>query len=278
MAAIDTHVHLASPDGDRYPRQPMDVGSPWWHRDGYSADEVLATVTGAGVAGLLAVQAVGVYGYDNAYVVDAAARHPDRVRAVVAVDMDRPDPAADVRREGGRPGVVGVRLFAVAPGSSWVGTHRGRAAVEAVADLGLTLVLTVFQAQLAVLRPLLEARPSLGVAIDHCAFPDLADGVIAADQPVLTLADLPQVALKVSSHLFGSLGGDGDPAPLIDQLVRRFGPDRLLWGSDFPQTAHSSYAELVAQGRRAVRHLDPADQAAVLGDNAASRFDLHPPE
>ena len=277
MGPIDTHVHLASPDQDRYPRHPMDVGSPWWHRAGYSADEVLATVTGAGVAGLLAVQAVGVYGYDNAYVVDAAAQHPDRVRAVVAVDMEGPDPAADVVREAGRPGVVGVRLFAVTPGSSWVGTARGRAAVEAVADLGLTLVLTVFQAQLAVLRPLLEARPSLGVALDHCAFPALVDGVVAPDQPVLTLAELPQVALKVSSHLFGSLGGDGDPAPLVDQLARCFGPDRLLWGSDYPQTAHSSYAALVDEGRRAVRHLDPAHQAAVLGDNAADRFGLHPP-
>ena len=181
----------------------------------------------------------------------------------------------------GRPtglGSSGSGSFAVVPGSGWVGTDRARVAVDVVADLGVTLVLTVFQAQLAALRPLLEDRPSLRVAFDHCAFPDIADGVIVGGQPVLGLADLPQVSLKVSSHLFGSLGGDGDPAPLLDQLVQHFGADRLVWGSDYPQTAHGTYRELVDLGRRAVRHLDPAGRSAVLSDNAATLFDLHPPD
>ena len=282
MGPIDTHVHLASPDQDRYPRQPTGVGSPWWRQDGHSTPEVLAAAAEAGVSGLVAVQAVGVYGYDNRYVADAASEYPDRVRVVVAVDVDGPSTAADVAasvaREAGRAGVVGVRLFAVQPGSGWVGTDRGRAAVEAVAGLGLTLVLTVFSAQLDPLRPLLEAHPSLPVAFDHCAFPDIAGATIAGGQPVLDLADLPQVSLKVSSHLFGSLGGDGDPARLVDQLVGCFGPERLLWGSDYPQTANGGYRELVDLAHRAVRHLDPASRSAVLSDNASRLFDLHPPD
>jgi L-fuconolactonase len=188
------------------------------------------------------------------------------------------DLVASMVREADRPGVVGVRLFAVHPGSAWVGTDRARAAVEAVADLGLVLVLTVFQAQLAPLRPLLEGHPSLPVAVDHCGFPDIAQGVLVPGQPVWDLADLAQVSLKVSSHLFGSLGGAGDPAPLVDQLVGRFGPGRLVWGSDYPQTAHGGYRELVDLGHRAVRNLDRADRAAVLSDNAAVLFDLHPPD
>jgi hypothetical protein len=41
-----------------------------------------------------------------------------------------------------------------------------------------------------------------------------------------------------------------------------------MWGSDFPQTHHAPYAEIVEEGRRAARKLSPADREAYLAGSA----------
>jgi predicted TIM-barrel fold metal-dependent hydrolase len=65
------------------------------------------------------------------------------------------------------------------------------------------------------------------------------------------------------------LEGAGEhAAAFVELLVDRFGAERLVWGSDYPQTHDRSYAELVALGRDACAGLAPADQARVLGENA----------
>ena len=75
---------------------------------------------------------------------------------------------------------------------------------------------------------------------------------------MLDLADSPHVSLKVSPHVLRSSGDD--PARLVDQLVERFGAGRLLWGSDYPQSEHDSYGQLVELGEGSFRHLAPASR------------------
>ncbi|MDX6660361.1 MAG: L-fuconolactonase, partial [Solirubrobacteraceae bacterium] len=105
-------------------------------------------------------------------------------------------------------------------------------------------------------------HPTVEVAVDHCGFSDFAAGPpYAAAADLFALADLPAVHLKVSSHVLEPLE---DPADLVDELARRFGAERLCWGSDFPQTQSHPYPELVDLGRRACRRLDAAGQEAFL--------------
>ena len=49
---------------------------------------------------------------------------------------------------------------------------------------------------------------------------------------------------------------------------RGFGADRLVWGSDYPQTHDRPYAALVALGRDACAGLPADDRARFLGGNA----------
>ncbi len=60
----------------------------------------------------------------------------------------------------------------------------------------------------------------------------------------------------------------GDPVDLVDRLAAVFGAERLMWGSDFPQTHDRPYPELVDLGRRACARLSAGDQAAFLGGTA----------
>ncbi len=49
---------------------------------------------------------------------------------------------------------------------------------------------------------------------------------------------------------------------------RVFGAERLVWGSDYPQTHDRTYAELVDLGRASCAALSESDRDEVLGGNA----------
>ncbi|MDI2129736.1 amidohydrolase family protein [Yinghuangia seranimata] len=273
---VDTHVHVVSPDTVRYPRTGgTGDGADYWSDGSATAEHVLAVQAAAGVGSCVLVQGVGAYGYDCRYVLDAAAAHPGRTRAVVAVDPT--DPAGPERLAAlladhpARDAVCGVRLFAVSGGPGrpvpeWFhAPHTGRL-LDVAAEARVTLVLTTFACHLPTFAPLLAERPTLDVALDHAGFPDPTAGP-AGLAPVLALAELPGVRVKISTHLFATCAPD-DPADVVDTLAEAFGDERLLWGSDHPQTRTPDYAGKVALAEHAVRRRGAAARAAVLGGNA----------
>lgn len=268
---IDTHTHAVSPDRSRFPLGPTGVGSQWWSEAGHDAESMLAVAGANQVERVMLVQPVGVYGYDNAYVVDAAARHPGRLAAVPAVDLEDPRFSGAIARLGEHPQVAGIRLFAVVPGSTWPSdTERAAAGLDAVRRAGLAAVLTVFDHQLAELTPLI-IRHGGAIALDHCGFPRLLSGRLPKDAPLLALRDARHVALKVSTHLLHEAATDGDPARLVDQLAEEFGADRLIWGSDYPQTG-TDYRAMLSTAEGATRSLTAEERRGFFGDSAARVF------
>ena len=220
---IDSHVHVA----DVPTARPVTVGRDWWSDGRASTEHLVAALDAADVERAVIVQAVGPHGYDNSYAAAAVTAHPDRFALVAAVEPGEPAP----------DGCAGVRLFGVAGDDTWL--HDGRGA--ATWATSPTIVATLFRDALPRLRPLVEANPDVPVALDHCGFPDGDLG------PVLALADLPAVHLKVSSHV---LAPEPDPAAFVARLADAYGWDRLCWGSDHPQHG-GDYAALVELGRRA---------------------------
>ena len=107
-----------------------------------------------------------------------------------------------------------------------------------------------------------ERCGDVAVVIDHCGFVDLT-GPSAELEP---LTALPNVHLKVTGHVLHELD---DPAGVVAGLARRFGEDRLVWGSDWPQTGFG-YDESVTLARRAAASL--RDAAGFLGDTARALY------
>jgi L-fuconolactonase len=267
---LDTHVHVVSDDTARYPRQiNASAIRRWW--DGAACDTaaLLRAMDAHGVAAALAVQAVGVYGYDNAYVLDEVASGSRRVAAVAAVDVDAEGAAGEITRLSARAGVAGVRLFAVAPGSSWVHSAKADEAFDAASRSALPVVLTVFEQQLPPLAPSLARYPTLPIVLDHCAFPTLDGARIHRGSPLLKLVTVPNVTVKVSSHVLLEVASPGAPSELIDDLLSEFGPDRVMWGSDWPQTALPDYGAHLQLAQRAMGHLEQDVRHRIMGRNAA---------
>jgi L-fuconolactonase len=268
---VDSHTHVVCPDGDRYPlAHRLDVGRSWWTDSDDSPRALVAAMDTAGVDRAVVVQAVGPYGYDCRCAVDAVEAFPERLALVGAVDMAGVDPAAALGELAGVAPLRGVRVFGVdgAP-PTWLTDGRAAALWAVATELNCTIVATLFMADVPSLRPLVEAEPSVPVAVDHAGFPPLATSPPeVALTPLLELADLEAIVVKVSSHVLLEAGGDGDPADLVGRLAEAFGSARLVWGSDHPQTAGLAYPEMVDLARHALRLLPVPDQRAVLGENA----------
>src|SRR3954447_23068195 len=142
---IDTHVHVSSMDAARYPFKPGDFPtSKWWMKDA-SVEHLGKVFDDAGVDRGVLVQGIGAYGYDNRYVIDAAATDPERFRCVIAIDMEGTDPAPELRAVCATGRLHAVRLFVVdQPAGTviprWLNDGREAAVWEAGGALGLSLV------------------------------------------------------------------------------------------------------------------------------------------
>ena len=242
---LDTQVHLLDPSAHPYP--PDTTGyRPGADETGTLAD-FAAVMDAHGVERAVLVQA-STYALDNAAILAAARRHPDRFRCVVAAA----DPDA-VTGLAAHAAVRGVRLNLTDDrGLIGRGVEHARAIASAAFAAGL---LVQVQAVPPTLTALLEALPQGPVVIDHMGRPDLSPGSSEPDA-VAALAARPQTWLKVSG-LFRLRAGDrpaqhpeGDER--LRRLVNAFRPHRLLWGSDWPFInlggPRPSYADTLRDG------------------------------
>ena len=78
---FDTHAHLISDDWDRYQPRPLRADLPTPRRTDYTvtADSLIAMMDEHAVATACVVQRGHLYGYDNSYIIDSAARFPGRL-------------------------------------------------------------------------------------------------------------------------------------------------------------------------------------------------------
>jgi len=267
---IDTHTHVVAPDQSRFPLHPSGVGSTWYREAPCSADELAGLVAGAGVDAAVLVQAFGAYSYDNSYVIAAAAERPDCFVSVAIVDAEDPQSPATLRTLAREPRCTGVRLFSIGAAGgrqpTWLDDPRTFGVWEVCGELGLRVVVACLAEHLGRLRRVLEHFPEQRVVLDHCGFVDMSRN--AGD--LYALATLANLHCKVTSHVLEAASGSAGATTVLEGVVAEFGANRVVWGSDFPQTHDRPYHELVALARRACANLSAADRDLVLGGTARS--------
>ena len=260
---VDCHVHVFDPT--RFPYAPTAHYVPTGAETG-TVEQLIRTHDAQRVSHAVLVGPNSGYGEDNGYLLDCLAAHPDRFRgvAVVPPDLGR-DGLARLRAAG----VVGVTLNAALLGVR----HYADAGPQlaALAELDMIADVQVVDDQLRALGPLLD-RSGARVVVDHCGRPDpgrgLADPGFAEllrrgrdGRTVVKLSGLYKFAHQSHPH--------GDAWPYVRALLDAFGPDRCVWGSDWPflrAPARIDYAPLLdlfaelvpdASARRAILHDTP---------------------
>lgn len=251
---IDTHAHvflqsLGAVDGSRY--------AP-------SGDAPLTTYLDLlqenRISGAILVQP-SFLGTDNAFMLAAIERAPDRLRAVAVVE---PDADAGFLEELAVRGVVGVRLNLIGAPTLDLAAAPQRALLDRLRRTGLFLELHAEGGQWAELLPAARAS-GVVVVIDHFGRP-------AAEPPhpcsglsdVLAAYEDPHVFVKFSApYRFAA-----DAAAVARAFLAR-GAGRIIWGSDWPFTQHPEVMDYAAARDWLEGWVtDARTRAAVLDANA----------
>jgi L-fuconolactonase len=274
---IDTHTHVISPDTTRYPTDPVGGRRSEWSRARpVDADGLLHALDAAGVAKAVVVQASTVYGHDNNYVADAVAAHPDRFVGVYSIDAVAPGAVERIKHWQSR-GLTGFRLFTTGttmPGQAdWLGHEDSYPAWAYAEAEDIPVCLQMTMQGLPALVRLLESFPKVRVLLDHCARPDLSDGLPYQNARLLfELAAFPGVHLKLTHRaLDAAARGASTTDDFLRKAVSAFGPGRIAWGSNFPAAEHDLPTSL-AEVRAALSVLPEADQASILCGTASSFY------
>jgi predicted TIM-barrel fold metal-dependent hydrolase len=274
---IDTHTHVVSPDSARYPTGPIGgKRSSWSEARSVDADGLLRALDAAGVAKAVVVQASTVYGHDNSLVADAVAAHPDRFVGVFSIDALAPDAVERIEHWRSR-GLSGFRLFTTGttmPGQSdWLGHADSFPAWAHAEAEDIPVCLQMAMEGLPALVRLLERFPKVRVLLDHCARPDLSDGLPYQKAHLLfELAAFPGVHLKLTHRaLDAAASGASTTRDFLEKAVSAYGAGRIAWGSNFP-AVEDDLPTALGHARAALSVLPEADQASILGGTAASFY------
>ena len=225
----DCHAHVIDPA--RFPLVPSAGYQPTAEEAG-PREAWLATLDANGMAGGLLVQPSG-YGFDNRALLDAIAAAPHRLRGIAVVPSDIGDAELDAL---GERGVVGVRynLISADPGALAAASASGLLARLAARGWWAQVLLPPSGR-----APLVDALLDCGVkvVIDHMGLQESTlDPTDPEFRQVLRLAETGRAAAKLSGYFRLSRQGPpyADLRPAADALLEAFGPERCVFGSDWP--------------------------------------------
>jgi len=225
---IDCHCHVFDPA--RFPYREDTPYRPAQQEIGTAA-QFVRVMDAYGVRHALLVGPTSGYRTDNRCLLDALATYEGRLRGIAVVDDDisRNELAALHRA-----GVAGV---AFNPAMEGVDAVLGAGALFAsLADLGMVAQIQITGDQMVALESWLS-RQAAPIVIDHGGRPDIGAGIAQPGfQALLRLADSGRASVKLSGWQKYSARAHPyeDAWPYAQALLRAFGPQNCVWGSDWP--------------------------------------------
>ena len=268
---VDSHVHLWSLSRPEcsWPTPAEGV----LHRD-FLLDDLKSEVAGTGVDSVVLVQSQESDS-DTDWLLDIASDEPLILAVVGWVDLHRGDSCERIDLLHSRRKFAGVRPMVQHRAADWYDDPALDRALAMMADRGVGLDALVRVPHLPSIDRLAARHPSLRIVIDHAAKPtiDTVDGFTQWRRLITPLANRPNLSCKLSGLL--TERGERPPesvTPCIDELLAMFGPDRLMWGSDWPVlNASGGYGEWLALARSAIPE---ALHERVFGRTAQQFYDL----
>lgn len=273
---IDSHLHVWDLSVSRYAWLTPDHGALYRT---FGPEEAAGRLRESGVDGAVLVQAEDSV-QETEYLLGIAEREEWALGVVGWVQLDDPATAAEqLDRWRHSPFFVGVRhLVHDDPRADFLDLPQVRGSLAELAARGLPFdVPDAWPAHLAQVERLVQDLPELTVVVDHLAKPprgraDFADWRSSIE----AVAAAPNAVAKVS----GLYSGD---APHTVEGLREvwsvaldaFGPERLMWGSDWPiAELHGGYGAVADVLSDLIDQLDDAGRAALSGGTAGRVYRL----
>lgn len=276
--SIDAHQHFWDPSRGDYGWLTPELSGLYRV---FGPDDLKPLREAANVARTVAVQAAPTIN-ETRYLLDLARDDVSIAGVVGWVPLDAPNATELIDDLAHEPKFKAVRpMLQDLPDDRWIENLALAPAIQALIKHDLAFDALIFPRHVASLKLFATRFPDLRIVIDHGAKPQIKDGDAAwqswADG-IAELAALPQgLHCKVSG-----LATEAAPRwtvatlkPYVDHLLQHFGPDRLMWGSDWPVlNLNGDYAQWHDAARQLTSHLGEARQHAIFGDTAKTFYRL----
>lgn len=283
---FDTHAHFYTNDVDKYPfkatrsRYGPEVMVAKAMRYPNTPKEIFAFWDECGIEKGCGVQYNSTYQTDNSYLLDVSKEYPDRIIPVVITDPLSAEGPGLLEKFTRENRISGVR-WTSPPDKEGKYTFLTDAAAPSwdVANrLGLAVVLMPIGGNMAptmtTVGEFAKRYPRVNIVLDHIGFPRPKD--LPATQGLtpqhIALAKLPNVYYKYTTLLIDQFQTQGiDSKPFLEYMVKTFGANKMVWGSDTGNTPGSMFG-WVQYALGSAEGLSQADQKALFHDTATRVF------
>lgn len=293
MRIVDSHFHIwrrADLPWLSGPMVPRIFGPYEPLRRDYPISEYRADIAGAGVVAAVYVQANWAPDQADAEAawIEDVARETGWPQASVAyADMTVPDVRPALDRLVRHPRVRGIRqqlhwhenpAYRFAARADLAADANVVRNVGRLADYRLVFELQIFAGQVEPACRLVDACPDTTFVLQHAGMLEdtSAAGFAAWRAAIAALAARPNVCAKLSGLGTFVHRVDRDLVALIaGETIAAFGPQRCLWGSNFPiEKLWTAYGPLLDAHRAATAALDESARAAIFHDTACRVYRL----
>jgi len=267
---IDAHHHVWELARGDYAWLTPDLAPIY--RD-FSLADLASHLSAAAMEGTILVQAAPTEA-ETLFLLEIA-DSTDVVRGVVGwTDFDADDGISRIEALAERKLLVGLRpMVQDIADDNWLLGATLAPLFGTMAEYDLAFDALVLPRHLTRLLQVVDHHGDLQFVLDHCAKPHLATGDIADwSRDVARLAARPNIVCKLSG-LATEAARDWEIAnlrPAVDHVLNCFGPQRLLWGSDWPVVdLAGGYEKWFGAAEILLADLSANEKAAIFGGNAA---------
>jgi L-fuconolactonase len=278
---IDAHHHFWDPAKASYPWM-TDALAPIRRRFGPEDLEPLLSANGIDRTILVQTRA----SVDETREFLATAAQHDFIGGVVGwIDLtgDVPKQIASLQAGPGGKKLVGIRHQVHDEADpKWLDKKDVRRGIVAIGKAGLAYDILVRTRELAAALAMVRDNPGMRFVIDHIAKPPIVSGATSEWAAGLRpLAAFPNVFIKLSGLVTEAdwkRWTVRDIAPYVRSVLGWFGPERCVFGSDWPVClVAASYARVIDVCGQAIGDLPADDRERIFGGNAVTLYRLPVP-
>jgi L-fuconolactonase len=264
---IDCHAHIYAEDEKKYPpidkpyRPPKETGT---------LTHLRREMMNTGVTLVTAVQTSTFYRWDNRFTVDSARTNRTWMVGICTLDPDDGHSPGLLEQYVRHDNVRGMRSIPAANGKL---DHPGVGKLWGKAEqLGIVINALINRDKSEELVTLLRRFPRLRVVLDHCLNLKAGPEMEGTLQELVSLAKQPNLYAKLTFVPTGS----AKEYPFRDmhdacrEIIKAFGANRCVWGSDFPcelWCPKATYAQHLKVFMQELA-LDQERREAILGKTA----------
>jgi L-fuconolactonase len=275
MITIDTHHHFWRYDPVEYDWITDDM---YQIKNDFLPEQLKGVIEKAGVDAVVTVQARQTVG-ETEWLFDLAAEN-DFIRGVVGwLPLINPDIELYLERYSENPYLKALRHVLQGEKDEYMLTKEFNHGIGLLKKFNLVYDILIFEKQLPAAIQLVDHHPDQLFVLDHIAKPRIAENILSPwKENICKLAERPNVYCKISGMVteadFNSWTRE-KLYPYLDIVMETFGPDRLMFGSDWPVCLTAcEYEEWLNLVKNWLGQLSVEEQAKILGKNAVKVYRL----